>query len=151
MLQHLQLCVLGIPRPADFLSNQGSNKLTINQPTNKPTNQISGNPNSLPCPACCLLPAACCATLLPPQLPLPLRCRNKSSTTGAYTELQQGGHGGGPGALADVQDSLVELREYDVPYHIRFAIDSDVRCGHWFTVRCQVGEACVWGGRVPGE
>jgi hypothetical protein len=25
-------------------------------------------------------------------------------------------------------------RRYDVPYHIRFQIDTDVRCAHWFTV-----------------
>ncbi|KAM7276901.1 hypothetical protein ACFE04_018767 [Oxalis oulophora] len=35
------------------------------------------------------------------------------------------------------QDSLeyiVDLREYDVPYHVRFAIDNDVRSGLWYDV-----------------
>ncbi|XP_039818007.1 DNA polymerase epsilon catalytic subunit A-like isoform X9 [Panicum virgatum] len=27
-----------------------------------------------------------------------------------------------------------DLREYDVPYHVRFAIDNDVRCGQWYNV-----------------
>lgn len=39
----------------------------------------------------------------------------------------------------DIREAFLELREYDVPYHIRFAIDTDVRCGHWYTVRCAEG------------
>ncbi|KAH9660041.1 DNA polymerase epsilon catalytic subunit A [Citrus sinensis] len=34
----------------------------------------------------------------------------------------------------DFLDCIVDLREYDVPYHIRFAIDNDVRCGQWYDV-----------------
>lgn len=40
--------------------------------------------------------------------------------------------------LQDVMEALQDMREYDVPYHVRFAIDCDIRCGHWFTVRCRV-------------
>ena len=40
--------------------------------------------------------------------------------------------------LQDVLDCIVDLREHDIPYHIRYAIDTDVRCGHWFTVKCKV-------------
>ena len=36
--------------------------------------------------------------------------------------------------VQDALDALVDVREYDVPYHMRFQIDTDVRCGHWFTV-----------------
>ncbi|GFH23253.1 DNA polymerase epsilon catalytic subunit [Haematococcus lacustris] len=36
-------------------------------------------------------------------------------------------------------EALQDMREFDVPYHIRFAIDLDIRCGHWFTVRCRDG------------
>jgi DNA polymerase epsilon subunit 1 len=39
----------------------------------------------------------------------------------------------------DVLETIVDMREYDVPYHVRFAIDMDVRAGHWFTVKAQVG------------
>jgi DNA polymerase epsilon subunit 1 len=39
----------------------------------------------------------------------------------------------------DALDALVDIREHDVPYHVRFAIDCDVRCGHWFSVRAKVG------------
>ncbi|CAK9156274.1 unnamed protein product [Ilex paraguariensis] len=32
-------------------------------------------------------------------------------------------------------DCIADLREYDVPYHVRFAIDNgDVRCGQWYDV-----------------
>lgn len=41
--------------------------------------------------------------------------------------------------VQDALDALVDVREYDVPYHMRFQIDTDVRCGHWFTVTAKVG------------
>ncbi|CAI7888252.1 unnamed protein product [Closterium sp. NIES-54] len=34
---------------------------------------------------------------------------------------------------------MVDIREYDVPYHMRFAIDKNVRCGWWFTVAIDAG------------
>ncbi|KOM50575.1 hypothetical protein LR48_Vigan08g140200 [Vigna angularis] len=34
----------------------------------------------------------------------------------------------------DFLDCLTDLREYDVPYHVRFAIDNDIRCGQWYDV-----------------
>ncbi|CAI9105576.1 OLC1v1004524C1 [Oldenlandia corymbosa var. corymbosa] len=34
----------------------------------------------------------------------------------------------------DFIDCITDLREYDVPYHVRFAIDNDVRCGQWYDV-----------------
>ncbi|CAA7036272.1 unnamed protein product [Microthlaspi erraticum] len=36
--------------------------------------------------------------------------------------------------LQDCLDYIVDLREYDVPYHVRFAIDQDVRSGQWYNV-----------------
>ncbi|CAG7868312.1 unnamed protein product [Brassica rapa] len=36
--------------------------------------------------------------------------------------------------LQDCLDSLLDLREYDVPYHVRFAVDKDVRSGQWYNV-----------------
>ena len=44
-----------------------------------------------------------------------------------------------PACSQDALESIVEMREYDVPYHVRFEIDTDTRCGHWFTVRAKVG------------
>ncbi|KAH7671411.1 DNA polymerase epsilon subunit 1 protein [Dioscorea alata] len=38
----------------------------------------------------------------------------------------------------DYLDCIIDLREYDVPYHVRFAIDMDVRCGQWYDVSVSV-------------
>ncbi|MCO5564216.1 hypothetical protein L7F22_017874 [Adiantum nelumboides] len=37
----------------------------------------------------------------------------------------------------DYLDFLIDIREYDVPYHVRFAIDNDVRCGQWYMVEIE--------------
>uniref|UniRef100_A0A452YAV3 DNA polymerase epsilon catalytic subunit n=3 Tax=Aegilops tauschii subsp. strangulata TaxID=200361 RepID=A0A452YAV3_AEGTS len=34
----------------------------------------------------------------------------------------------------DYINCIIDLREYDVPYHVRFAIDNDVRSGQWYNV-----------------
>lgn len=51
-----------------------------------------------------------------------------------------------------VQEYLVDIREHDVPHHMRFCIDTDVRCGCWYTVRSQVSKGCAlwwrWATRV---
>lgn len=47
-------------------------------------------------------------------------------------------------APQDALESIVEMREHDVPYHVRFAIDTDVRCGHWFTCKAKVGGWGWW-------
>ncbi|KAJ0525135.1 putative DNA-directed DNA polymerase [Helianthus annuus] len=36
--------------------------------------------------------------------------------------------------IQDCMDCIVDLREYDVPYHVRFAIDNDIRSGLWYDV-----------------
>ena len=41
--------------------------------------------------------------------------------------------------MQDAEDAMVEMREYDVPFHVRFAIDNDVRAGHWYSVAAKVG------------
>ena len=42
------------------------------------------------------------------------------------------------------------MREHDVPYHVRFEIDTDVRCGHWFTCKAKVGGGGGRGGQGAG-
>ncbi|KAH3960225.1 DNA polymerase epsilon catalytic subunit [Parastagonospora nodorum] len=39
----------------------------------------------------------------------------------------------------DASDFIVDIREYDVPYHVRVAIDMDVRIGNWYTVDAKHG------------
>lgn len=59
---------------------------------------------------------------------------------------QGGGGGGGGGRGVSAQDPLsciVDLREYDVPYPVRVAIDLDLRVGAWYNVEpVQGSEAC---------
>ncbi len=43
-----------------------------------------------------------------------------------------------PRGVQDIREAFLELREYDVPYTTRFAIDTDTRVGHWYTVRVRV-------------
>ncbi|CAG9465602.1 unnamed protein product [Pedinophyceae sp. YPF-701] len=54
-------------------------------------------------------------------------------------EAVAGGDGGERLRVQDALDAVVELREYDVPYHTRWSIDSDVRCGLWYAVRVEQG------------
>ena len=48
--------------------------------------------------------------------------------------------------IADASDFVVDIREYDVPYHVRVAIDKDIRIGKWYTVEAKHGVtsmACI--------
>ncbi|KAI8802655.1 putative DNA polymerase epsilon catalytic subunit A [Cladochytrium replicatum] len=42
-------------------------------------------------------------------------------------------------AHKDPLDFIMDLREYDVPYYVRAAIDNDFRVGYWYNVRCGGG------------
>eukprot|EP00775_Hariotina_reticulata_P007932 gene7932-8128_t len=70
--------------------------------------------------------------------PVITRNSRRSSMADAVAGLAaaQAGHDGRP---KDVLESIIGMREYDVPYHVRFAIDTDTRAGHWYTVRAQDG------------
>ena len=46
-------------------------------------------------------------------------------------------------ANADPEDYIVDIREYDVPYHVRVAIDKDIRIGKWYTVEAKHGTITV--------
>uniref|UniRef100_A0A2I3HYR2 DNA polymerase epsilon catalytic subunit n=1 Tax=Nomascus leucogenys TaxID=61853 RepID=A0A2I3HYR2_NOMLE len=37
--------------------------------------------------------------------------------------------------IADQLDNIVDMREYDVPYHIRLSIDLKIHVAHWYNVR----------------
>ncbi|KAL9103952.1 MAG: hypothetical protein Q9163_001058 [Psora crenata] len=41
--------------------------------------------------------------------------------------------------IADASDYIVDIREYDVPYHVRVTIDKGVRIGKWYTVEAKHG------------
>ncbi|KAK9452621.1 hypothetical protein V1511DRAFT_507411 [Dipodascopsis uninucleata] len=40
----------------------------------------------------------------------------------------------------DVTDYITDVREYDVPYHVRVSIDKDIRIGKWYTVEAIQGD-----------
>ena len=56
---------------------------------------------------------------------------------------RRGGRGGQRDAAGSInyETSIVDLREYDVPYHMRVAIDNDIRVGAWFIIRPLPGGA----------
>ncbi len=42
--------------------------------------------------------------------------------------------------ILEASDFLVDIREYDVPYHVRVTIDKDIRIGKWYTVEANHGQ-----------
>ncbi|KAK2800573.1 DNA polymerase epsilon catalytic subunit [Onygenales sp. PD_10] len=42
-------------------------------------------------------------------------------------------------AFIDASEFIVDIREYDVPYHVRVSIDKDIRIGKWYTVQAKNG------------
>lgn len=69
---------------------------------------------------------------------LPLVEKNKQR---AEVQLATGGGLGPSGGMMegarppdDFFETLVDMREYDVPYVVRVAIDQDLRVGAWYTV-----------------
>ena len=54
-----------------------------------------------------------------------------------------GGGGGGAVVPRDFADFVEDLREYDVPYHVRYAIDHELRCGQWWSVKMLGGQVVL--------
>lgn len=48
-----------------------------------------------------------------------------------------------PGSILDASDFVVDIREYDVPYHVRLAIDMDIRVGKWYFVEAKHGKVSL--------
>ena len=42
-------------------------------------------------------------------------------------------------AILEASDFITDIREYDVPYHVRVTIDKDIRIGKWYTVEAKHG------------
>lgn len=58
--------------------------------------------------------------------------RNESNLESLFEQQQDGRRTAA--ATGDPLDTLLDMREYDVPYAMRVAIDLDVRVGAWYTV-----------------
>ena len=50
---------------------------------------------------------------------------HRSSAEPAYTSSK----------VTDQMENITDIREYDVPYHVRVAIDLKINVGHWYCVR----------------
>ncbi|KAK0609919.1 hypothetical protein B0T17DRAFT_545527 [Bombardia bombarda] len=46
-------------------------------------------------------------------------------------------------SFAEASDFLVDIREYDVPYHVRVMIDLDIRVGQWYFVEAKNGVTSI--------
>jgi DNA polymerase epsilon subunit 1 len=45
-----------------------------------------------------------------------------------------------PRRLVDFLENIVDIREHDVPFHQRWSIDTETRCGQWYEVSRITGE-----------
>lgn len=43
------------------------------------------------------------------------------------------------GKGSDYMDYVADVREYDVPFHVRVSIDLKLNCGLWYDIRCRPG------------
>lgn len=46
-------------------------------------------------------------------------------------------------SLVDAMEYIEDIREYDVPYHVRVSIDKDLRVGKWYTVEATHGNLSI--------
>ncbi|EDR01015.1 uncharacterized protein LACBIDRAFT_312780 [Laccaria bicolor S238N-H82] len=56
----------------------------------------------------------------------------------AWATSVQPGRGGG-GRDSDPREGIIDIREYDIPYYLRVAIDNDIRVGLWYAVTFTAG------------
>ncbi|KAM9811154.1 DNA polymerase epsilon catalytic subunit A [Neosynchiropus ocellatus] len=71
--------------------------------------------------------------------------REKEQSNDAYTAMLSSALSGGSvttaeedgtlKSLSDQLDNIVDMREYDVPYHVRVSIDLKIHVAHWYNVR----------------
>lgn len=40
----------------------------------------------------------------------------------------------------DPREGIIDIREFDVPYYLRVAMDNDIRVGHWYAVTFTAGQ-----------
>ncbi len=91
-------------------------------------------------------------------LPLALENSSKRDAVDAYAEVVSASAGGasmgveldgelealgGKGPRArdmDPRECIIDIREYDVPYYLRVAIDIDIRVGLWYAVTFTAGQ-----------
>ncbi|KAJ1934858.1 DNA polymerase epsilon catalytic subunit, partial [Kickxella alabastrina] len=65
----------------------------------------------------------------------PIMRRNEKRSDLVHAYAEEGDVG-----MRDVEDSILEMREFDVPYYLRVAIDKNIRVGLWYDVTAEAGE-----------
>jgi len=65
-----------------------------------------------------------------------------SATAGASMDIELDGEFGVSFSYRyhDPRDGIIDVREYDVPYYLRVAIDNDIRVGMWYAVTFTAGQ-----------
>ncbi|XP_076350234.1 DNA polymerase epsilon catalytic subunit 1 isoform X2 [Tachypleus tridentatus] len=66
--------------------------------------------------------------------------REREKTSSAYVQmlsssLSEGVHSEHSKKLTDQMENIIDIREYDVPYHVRVSIDKKIFVGHWYSVK----------------
>ncbi|XP_018524002.1 DNA polymerase epsilon catalytic subunit A [Lates calcarifer] len=71
--------------------------------------------------------------------------RDREQSNDAYTSMLSSALSGGnvtsadedtmSKSISDQLDNIVDMREYDVPYHVRVSIDLKIHVAHWYNVR----------------
>ncbi|KAJ1873410.1 DNA polymerase epsilon catalytic subunit, partial [Coemansia sp. S17] len=64
--------------------------------------------------------------------PVVRRNEKRSDLVHAYAAGEEG--------VRELEDCILDMREYDVPYYLRVAIDKNIRVGHWYDVCSEAGE-----------
>lgn len=65
-----------------------------------------------------------------------------SATAGASMDIELDGQIGGNTSThgQDPREGIIDVREYDVPYYLRVAIDNEIRVGLWYAVTFTAGQ-----------
>jgi DNA polymerase epsilon subunit 1 len=68
---------------------------------------------------------------------------NKQNNDAYEGWYNQGDLAGGRGSKqSQYLSKILDIREYDVPYHIRVQIDKEIRCGKWYEITLE-SQICV--------
>ncbi|XP_013399576.1 DNA polymerase epsilon catalytic subunit A [Lingula anatina] len=67
--------------------------------------------------------------------------KDRAKSQDAYSEMLTSHLAGDTGSsvmskkIADQMENIIDIREHDVPYHVRVSIDKRIHIGHWYAVR----------------
>jgi DNA polymerase epsilon subunit 1 len=59
---------------------------------------------------------------------------NKESNDGYAGWINKNDHASGGSGDSNFLSKIIDIREYDVPYHVRCCIDNEIRCSFWYDV-----------------